>query len=169
MNFVVGKENGMRIKFTGDFKDLKPMGFTFHKLFARNYKVYEKDGLWIWVHRGGYVEIDDHYGNSGYIAEMILDDTIAAISTPAGQGGIGIVRISGRDAIKISDKAFRSPTGKKLSQSPSHRILYGHVIDGHKEDIIDEVLVSVMRGPRTYTKEDVFILFDTIFSPRIKA
>jgi tRNA modification GTPase len=86
---------------------------------------------------------------------MVMDDTIAAISTPAGQGGIGIVRISGKDAIRIADTVFRAPTLKKLSQSPSHRILYGHVIDGHQEDIIDEVLVSVMRGPRTYTKEDV--------------
>ncbi|KPK33483.1 MAG: hypothetical protein AMK70_09440 [Nitrospira bacterium SG8_35_1] len=86
---------------------------------------------------------------------MVLDDTIAAISTPAGQGGIGIVRISGEEAIGIADRVFRSPSGKKLSQSPSHRILYGHVINGHREDIIDEVLVSVMKAPHTYTKEDV--------------
>lgn len=65
----------MKIKFTGDFKDLKHMGFSFHKLFARNYKVYEKNKVWIWVHRGGYVEIAGHYGNSGYIAKMILDGT----------------------------------------------------------------------------------------------
>ena len=65
----------MKIKFTGDFKDLKPMGFKFHKLFARNYKVYERDKVWVGVHEGGYVEIDDHYGNSGYIAKMIIDGT----------------------------------------------------------------------------------------------
>jgi len=65
----------MNIKFTGNFKDLIPMGFKFHKLFARNYKVYEKNKVWIWVHRGGYVEISDHYDNSGYIAKMILDGT----------------------------------------------------------------------------------------------
>jgi tRNA modification GTPase len=86
---------------------------------------------------------------------MVLDDTIAAISTPAGQGGIGIVRISGKDAIGIADRVFCSPSGKNLSQSPSHRILYGHVINGHREDIIDEVLVSVMKAPHTFTKEDV--------------
>ena len=65
----------MDIKFIGKFKELKPMGFTFHKLFANNYKVYEKNKVWIWVHRGGYVELDDHYENSGYIAKMILDGT----------------------------------------------------------------------------------------------
>lgn len=65
----------MKISFTGDFKKLKPMGFKFHKLFANNYKVYEKNGVWIWVAQGGYVEIDDHYDNSGYIAKRILDGT----------------------------------------------------------------------------------------------
>jgi hypothetical protein len=65
----------MDIKFIGKFKELKPMGFTFHKLFANNYKVYEKNKVWIWVHRGGYVEIDHHFDNSGYIAKMILDGT----------------------------------------------------------------------------------------------
>lgn len=65
----------MDIKFQAKFRELKPMGFKFHKLFARNYKVYEKNKVWIWVHQGGYVEIDNHYGNSGYIAKMILDGT----------------------------------------------------------------------------------------------
>ena len=65
----------VKIKFTGDFKKLIPMGFKFHKLFANNYKVYEKNGVWIWVSQGGYVEIDDHYDNSGYIAKRILDGT----------------------------------------------------------------------------------------------
>lgn len=65
----------MRIKFTGKFKELKGMGFKFHKLFANNYKVYEKNGIWIWVAHGGYIEIEDFYGKSAYIAKMILDDT----------------------------------------------------------------------------------------------
>jgi hypothetical protein len=65
----------MNIKFVGDFKKLIPMGFTFHKLYANNYKVYSKNRVWIWVHHGGYVELDDHYENSGYIAKMILDGT----------------------------------------------------------------------------------------------
>lgn len=63
------------IKFTGDFKKLIPMGFTFHKLFARNYRVYEKNKVWVWVAQGGYVEISDHYNNSVHIAKKILDGT----------------------------------------------------------------------------------------------
>jgi len=65
----------MNIKFVGDFKKLIPMGFTFHKLYANNYKVYSKNRVWIWVHHGGYVELDDHYENSGYIVKMVLDGT----------------------------------------------------------------------------------------------
>ena len=65
----------MNIKFKGDFKQLIPMGFTFHKLFARNYKVYEKSKVWIWVAHGGYVEIDDFYNLSGYIVKAIWEDT----------------------------------------------------------------------------------------------
>lgn len=84
-----------------------------------------------------------------------LDDTIAAISTPPGEGGIGIVRISGRDAIKIADDIFFSPKGKKLINIPSHNIIYGFIIDPLSNKKIDEVLVSVMRAPHTYTREDV--------------
>jgi hypothetical protein len=65
----------MDIKFTGNFKDLKGMGFKFHKLFANNYKVYEKDKIWIWVARGGYVEVADFYELSGYIVDAIWNDT----------------------------------------------------------------------------------------------
>jgi len=65
----------MNIKFTGNFKDLKPMGFKFHKLFANNYKVYNKDKVWIWVAEGGYVEIGSYYGLSGYILKAIWEDT----------------------------------------------------------------------------------------------
>ncbi len=86
---------------------------------------------------------------------MHTDDTIAAISTPIGQGGIGIVRLSGKDAVTIADKIFRSHKKKKLKQTPSHRILFGHVIDPSDKSIIDEVLVSVMKTPNTYTKEDI--------------
>ncbi len=85
---------------------------------------------------------------------MLTEDTIAAISTPVGHSGIGIVRLSGKDSIKITDKIFVSPKKKSLKQTPSHRIIYGHIINLNKE-IIDEVLVSVMKAPRTYTKEDV--------------
>ena len=86
---------------------------------------------------------------------MHNEDTIAAISTPVGQGGIGIVRISGSEAFKIADALFRSPKNKEAGKTPSHRILYGHIIDPASNDIVDEVLVSVMKAPNTYTKEDV--------------
>ncbi|MEK7197633.1 MAG: tRNA uridine-5-carboxymethylaminomethyl(34) synthesis GTPase MnmE, partial [Nitrospirota bacterium] len=86
---------------------------------------------------------------------MFLDDTIAAISTPLGEGGIGIVRLSGKDAFKIADRLFHSPKGKKISDTPSHRIIYGFVKDPSTNDTVDEVLVSVMRSPNTYTREDI--------------
>ena len=86
---------------------------------------------------------------------MHHDDTIAAISTPAGQGGIGIVRLSGTDAIMLAEKIFRSSRKHKISKSRSHRILYGHIIDPVRKEVIDEVLLSVMRSPNTYTKEDI--------------
>ncbi len=86
---------------------------------------------------------------------MDTDDTIAAISTPMGNGGIGIVRLSGSRAIEIADTVFRSSKKKRLSQSPSHRILFGHIIDDQSEETIDEVLVSVMKAPNTYTRDDV--------------
>ncbi|MEW6600297.1 MAG: tRNA uridine-5-carboxymethylaminomethyl(34) synthesis GTPase MnmE [Nitrospirota bacterium] len=86
---------------------------------------------------------------------MQTEDTIAAISTAAGHSGIGIIRLSGRDALKISDRIFRSAKKKKIGKTPSHRILYGHIIDPVTKETIDEVLVSVMKAPNTYTKEDV--------------
>lgn len=86
---------------------------------------------------------------------MHTEDTIAAIATPAGQGGIGIVRLSGNDAFKIADALFRSAKNKKISGTPSHRILYGTITDPATNDAVDEVLVSVMKAPNTYTKEDV--------------
>lgn len=86
---------------------------------------------------------------------MHTDDTIAAISTPAGTGGIGIVRLSGKDAINIAEKIFRSPKKHKISKSRSHRILYGHIMDPDNKELVDEVLISVMRAPNTYTREDI--------------
>ncbi|MDO4300531.1 MAG: tRNA uridine-5-carboxymethylaminomethyl(34) synthesis GTPase MnmE [Clostridia bacterium] len=82
-----------------------------------------------------------------------IDDTIAAISTATGNGGIGIVRLSGSEAVEICDKIFVSPKGKKLSQQKSHTIHFGNIV--YEGKIIDEVLVSVMRAPNTYTREDV--------------
>lgn len=86
---------------------------------------------------------------------MFLDDTIVAISTPPGEGGIGIVRLTGKDAIKIADRLFHSSKGKSLSDSASHRIIYGFIKDSSTGETVDEVLVSVMRSPNTYTREDI--------------
>ncbi|MFZ3122615.1 MAG: tRNA uridine-5-carboxymethylaminomethyl(34) synthesis GTPase MnmE [Thermodesulfovibrionales bacterium] len=86
---------------------------------------------------------------------MILDDTIAAISTPLGEGGIGIVRLTGKDAIKIADRLFHSSKGKTLFDSASHRIIHGFIKDSSTGETVDEVLVSVMRSPNTYTREDI--------------
>lgn len=81
-------------------------------------------------------------------------DTIAAISTPPGEGALHIVRLSGEDALSIIDQIYRQGT-KKLSAVPSHTIHYGHIIDPKTEDVIDEVMVTVMKAPKTYTREDV--------------
>ncbi|TPR13283.1 tRNA uridine-5-carboxymethylaminomethyl(34) synthesis GTPase MnmE [Apilactobacillus timberlakei] len=79
-------------------------------------------------------------------------DTIAAISTPPGEGGISIIRISGEDALKVISKLYR---GKDLSKVASHTINYGHIMDPENKEDIDEVMVSVMLAPKTYTCEDV--------------
>ncbi|MCI1891028.1 MAG: tRNA uridine-5-carboxymethylaminomethyl(34) synthesis GTPase MnmE [Schleiferilactobacillus harbinensis] len=79
-------------------------------------------------------------------------DTIAAISTPPGEGGISIVRLSGDEAIQIAQRVFK---GKDLAKAASHTINYGHIIDPTNQDVVDEVMVSVMRAPKTYTREDV--------------
>ncbi len=81
-------------------------------------------------------------------------DTIAAIGTAMTQSGIGIIRISGDEAVAVGDRIFRSKKkGKQLSQVKSHTIHYGHIVDG--DQVVDEVLVSVMKGPHSYTAEDV--------------
>lgn len=77
---------------------------------------------------------------------------IAAISTAMSNSGIGIVRISGEGAVEIADQIYRGKNNKKLSEQPSHTIHYGHIFDG--EEVIDEVLVILMRAPHTYTGED---------------
>lgn len=81
-------------------------------------------------------------------------DTIAAIATGMGNSGIGIIRISGNEAIDIADKLFKSKkNGKKLKDQKSHTIHYGNIV--YNDTMIDEVLVSVMKGPNSYTKEDI--------------
>ncbi len=79
-----------------------------------------------------------------------MEDTIAAIATAVGVGAISIIRVSGNDAIKNVNKIFR---GTDLEKVASHTINYGHII--YNNEIIDEVLVSVMRTPKTFTREDV--------------
>ncbi|MFD2443691.1 tRNA uridine-5-carboxymethylaminomethyl(34) synthesis GTPase MnmE [Bacillus sp. CGMCC 1.16607] len=82
-------------------------------------------------------------------------DTIAAISTPMGEGAIAIVRLSGDQAIAISDKLFRGVAGKRLMDVSTHTIHYGHLVDPKTDMVAEEVMVSVMKGPKTFTKEDV--------------
>ncbi len=86
---------------------------------------------------------------------MDLHDTIAAISTAVSESGIGIIRISGEHALDIADRVYASPGGKShLSEKPSHTIHYGYVRDAETKEVIDEVLVSIMRKPRSFTAED---------------
>jgi len=80
-------------------------------------------------------------------------DTIAAISTPRGEGGIGIVRLSGSDSIKILAKIFKPISKKKVEELKNFTINYGHLYS--KNELVDEVMVSIMKGPKTYTKEDI--------------
>ncbi|HWI48948.1 MAG TPA: tRNA uridine-5-carboxymethylaminomethyl(34) synthesis GTPase MnmE [Rummeliibacillus sp.] len=82
-------------------------------------------------------------------------DTIAAISTPMGEGAIAIVRLSGDQAIEIADRIFHSPSGKKLSTQPSHTIHYGHLKEVETSEVVEEVMLSMMKGPKTFTREDV--------------
>ena len=89
-----------------------------------------------------------------------MNDTIAAIATALSDSGIGIVRISGDQALEIADSILRNKNGKKfVCSAKSHTIHYGFVVDGKEEQksmkIIDEVMVSVFRAPKSYTKEDV--------------
>jgi tRNA modification GTPase len=87
------------------------------------------------------------------LSRACAEETIAAISSPLGEGGIGIVRLSGPRAIKIVDQIFRSPKGIRLNDAPTHTIHYGFIEDAGVK--LDEVLVAVMRAPRTYTREDI--------------
>ncbi len=86
---------------------------------------------------------------------MFPDDTIAAIATPLGEGGLAVIRLSGAKALTVADKCFQ-PAGKsslKPSAAPTHTIHYGKIVRDGRD--VDEVLVAVMRAPRTFTREDV--------------
>jgi len=82
------------------------------------------------------------------------EDTIAAIGTNPGEAAIGIVKISGKDAIKVADSIFRSRSGKKISELKTYCLLYGEVVDTRGK-MVDEVIVGLMRTPSSYTREDV--------------
>ncbi|HUI68422.1 MAG TPA: tRNA uridine-5-carboxymethylaminomethyl(34) synthesis GTPase MnmE [Nitrospirota bacterium] len=87
---------------------------------------------------------------------MQEQDTICAVSTPPGEGGIGIIRMSGKDAISIGARVFKPRRDNNdFALTATHTVHYGHVIDPGTGEMVDEVLMSVMRGPATYTREDV--------------
>lgn len=86
---------------------------------------------------------------------MFEFDTIAAISTPPGEGAIAIVRLSGDQAIEIANRVFHSPNNKSLLEVASHTIHYGHLKEVDTGEVVEEVMLSVMKGPKTFTREDV--------------
>ena len=84
---------------------------------------------------------------------MLYNDNIVALATPSGTGAIAVIRISGPDAISIADSIFKSIKGKKLAKQKSHTIHLGHIVEDSK--VLDEVLVSLFKGPHSYTGENV--------------
>ncbi len=84
---------------------------------------------------------------------MIQNDTIIALATPSGAGAIAVIRISGTEAIKLVSKHFKPITYKKLKEQKSHTVHLGHIVDNEK--LLDEVLVTIFKNPRSYTGEDV--------------
>lgn len=85
----------------------------------------------------------------------MIEDTICAISTPPGEGGIGIVRVSGPMATAVARKIFQSKGAGEWWTEKSHVLVYGHIIDPVDGKLVDEVLLGYMKGPRTYTREDI--------------
>ena len=84
---------------------------------------------------------------------MFIDDTIAAIATAPGEGGIGIIRISGYKSLQVAQSIFKSKSGKMIKDYNTRTLIYGKIVDGEK--VIDEALVAYMKGPNSYTAEDV--------------
>ncbi|GAB6159133.1 tRNA uridine-5-carboxymethylaminomethyl(34) synthesis GTPase MnmE [Desulfotomaculum varum] len=85
----------------------------------------------------------------------MLNDTIVAIATPLGEGSIGVIRISGPEAIAVGRRIFQPKVNRHWYVKDNYKLVYGHVVDPATGEIIDEVLLSVMRGPRSFTAEDV--------------
>lgn len=86
---------------------------------------------------------------------MLDDDTIAAVATAVGEGGIGIIRLSGSRSLFIAEQLFKSPKGRLVSEIKNYQVAYGNIVDPVLQTIVDEVLLLVMRGPHSYTCEDV--------------
>jgi tRNA modification GTPase len=103
------------------------------------------------MNAGGYVFMAKDLRSD----EMDYEDTISAVATAVGEGGIGIVRVSGPQAITIAEKLFCSATSKTLADAPGHSALYGHVVEPDTRECIDETLLLIMRAPHSYTCEDV--------------
>jgi len=89
------------------------------------------------------------------MSEVLSKDTIAAISTASGEGGIGIVRLSGERALSVAENIFISPNNKNIRKGDARTIHYGYIVNPENNETVDEVLLSVMKGPNTYTKEDI--------------
>ena len=85
--------------------------------------------------------------------------TIAAISTAVGEAGIGIVRISGKKSLSIANQIFKGNKVDELDKDLSRKLTYGHIVDKEKDEIIDEVLIVYMKGPNTYTREDMVEIY----------
>lgn len=90
-----------------------------------------------------------------YNFDGTIEDTISAIATPPGEGGIGIVRLSGAQSLAVADKLFRSCRGIAVTEMPSHTVHYGQVVNPTDGTMVDEALLLVMRAPHSYTREDV--------------
>lgn len=85
---------------------------------------------------------------------MQQGDTISAIATPPGEGGIGIIRISGEHALAVADAVFKAVSGKKIADYETQRAAFGHILD-QEGNVVDEAMALVMKAPHSYTKEDV--------------
>ena len=88
-----------------------------------------------------------------------VTEVIAAISTAMGEGGIGIVRMSGKDSLNIANKLFKGNKVNSLEEAENRKLTYGHIVDPKDEEIIDEVLIVFMKGPYTYTREDMVEIY----------
>lgn len=103
---------------------------------------------------GNYLQYYNDKNEVEKEARWMMDlDTITSISTPMGEGAIGIVRLSGVDAVDIADKLYKGK--ERLEDVTSHTINYGHIIDPESNEVVEEVMVSVLRAPKTFTREDI--------------